>query len=397
VMAKGLEDTSFYRFFLLTSINEVGGNPDAFGISAPEFHKNNEVRAMDWPYALSGTSTHDTKRSEDVRSRINVLSEIPHLWSQTVNRFRELCSKHKSEVEGLGACPEENEEYMIYQTLVGVWPIGLDKGDDDLVDRLTNYLMKCVREAKLRTFWTLTNQGYEDAFKHFISKVTRDEAFLAEFHKFQKQISELGKLNSLSQTVLKLTCPGVPDIYQGTEVWSLSLVDPDNRRPVDYESSKKLLDEITSKVQSDSSVSEYESLIKSLNSNTDNGGIKLFVTHVLLNLRNNYSDLFLKGNYKVAEVSGQKSNHVVAFTRTYESKTVLVVVGRFFSKLLDPQNNLQFTGLGALSRNWVGHTVKAEAGTYRDALSGVTHQAQAGSLDLSQLLNIQPFAVLISQ
>jgi len=396
VMAKGLEDTSFYRFFLLTSLNEVGGNPDAFGLTAEEFHKNNEVRAVSWPYALSGTSTHDTKRSEDVRSRINVLSEIPELWGATAKRWAELNAKHKSPVEGLGQVPEANEEYMIYQTLVGVWPYGLAVGDDELADRLTNYLFKSIREAKLRTFWTLTNQPYEDAFKSFVSKVIRDEAFLAEFHKFQKQVSEVGKLNSLSQQVLKLTCPGVPDVYQGTEVWSLSLVDPDNRRPVDYNASKKLLDEIHSKVNPASPASAYEALLKNLYSSTDNGGIKLFVTQALLSLRNEQSDLFLNGDYKAAAVSGQNANNLVAFSRTFEGKSVIVVVGRFFAKLLDAQNKLQFTNFEALSGKWTGHSVKAASGSYKDVLSGSEYKSD-GSLDLAQVLRQQPFAVLLSQ
>ncbi|PRP82109.1 Alpha amylase, catalytic subdomain [Planoprotostelium fungivorum] len=397
VMAKGLEDTSFYRFFLLTSLNEVGGNPDAFGISLEEFHKNNEVRAISWPTAMSGTSTHDTKRSEDVRSRINVLSEIPHLWSSTVQRFAEIGAKHKSHVEGLGQVPERNEEYMIYQTLVGVWPIGLQKGDDELVDRLTNYLMKSIREAKLRTFWTLTNQPYEDAFKSFVDKVTRDEEFLSVFHKFQKKISEVGKLNSLSQQVVKLTAPGVPDVYQGTEVWSLSLVDPDNRRPVDYKASQKILREIQSKVKPGASAQEYEGLIKSLNTDTDNGGIKLFVTQALLNARNEYSDLFLDGDYKAATVSGDRSNHLIAYTRQHNNQRLLVVAARFFSKLLDSQNNLQFENGSDLSGKWEGHSVKGYIeGDYIDILSGASHSASGGSLDLSKVLKLQPFAVLVS-
>jgi len=394
VMAKGLEDTSFYRFFLLTSLNEVGGNPDAFGLTAKEFHTNNEVRAKDWPYALSGTSTHDTKRSEDVRSRINVLSEIPQLWDVTAQKWSELAAKHKSPVEGLGQCPERNEEYMIYQTLVGVWPYGLKKADDELVDRLTNYLMKCVREAKLRTFWTQTNQAYEDAFKNFINKVTRDDAFLAEFLPFQKQVSEVGKLNSLSQTVLKLTCPGIPDIYQGTEIWSLSLVDPDNRRPVDYKSTKAILSTIhNTKLDSPSS---YETLVKKLNAASDDGGIKLFVTQTLLKLRNQEEELFLNGDYKPLQVSGKNADHVVAFSREHNGKSTVVVVGRFFSKLLDPENKLKFTNFEALQSQWTGHTLQLhKAGDYRDVLSGAVHNGN--SLDLSKVLSLQPFAVLISQ
>jgi len=282
-MAKGLEDTSFYRFFLLTSLNEVGGDPNHFGITVDQFHEYNQERCKNWPQTMSNSSTHDTKRSEDVRSRINVLSEIPEKWNEAVTAWRSYNEKYKTAVKSIGLVPEPNEEYMIYQTLIGAWPLGATSADDSLVERLKSFLLKSMKEAKLHTSWSQQNKAYEDAVINFLEKILKDSEFIKTLLRIIDETTFVGKLNSLSQLVVKITSPGVPDIYQGQELWDFSLVDPDNRRPVDYSVRQQLLSSVKEAVAS-VNLNEFTARIFA---DKDNSGlIKLLATERLLTLRN---------------------------------------------------------------------------------------------------------------
>ena len=246
VMAKGVEDTAFYRYNRLLSLNEVGGDPSAFGASVAEFHQDAVARTRRWPSALLSSSTHDTKRSEDVRARISALSELPREWRAAVNRWSRMNRRHKTRLHGQAA-PDRNDEYHLYQTLVGVWPFDDAVPDATLRERVTEYMIKAVREAQVHTSWVNPDEAYEAALTNFVSALLDpgpENAFLDDFRSFIPPVMRIGAFSSLAQQLLKLTAPGVPDIYQGTELWDFSLVDPDNRRPVDYERRNALLDEL---------------------------------------------------------------------------------------------------------------------------------------------------------
>jgi (1->4)-alpha-D-glucan 1-alpha-D-glucosylmutase len=238
VMAKGLEDTAFYRYNRLISLNEVGGNPGRFGFSVEEFHRANQERLSDWPDSMLASSTHDSKRSEDVRARINVLSELPVLWRLHLRRWRDW-NRAKKRMLDENPAPTRNDEYLLYQTLVGAWPTEAldDDGWNKFVDRIQQYMLKAAREAKEQTSWANTNPDYESALSEFVSVILErspKNRFLPNLEEFANRISRIGLFNSLSQTLLKMTSPGIPDTYQGNELLHFTLVDPDNRQPVDY-------------------------------------------------------------------------------------------------------------------------------------------------------------------
>ncbi|MGH7255736.1 MAG: malto-oligosyltrehalose synthase, partial [Nitrospirales bacterium] len=243
VTAKGIEDTAFYNYNRLMSLNEVGGEPEHFGVSLATFHKRMRERHANWPLGLSASSTHDTKRSEDVRARINVLSELPQAWKTHLTQWTKLNKRHKTEVDGQLA-PDRNEEYLLYQNLIGSWPLEELTGDLDdagcrqYVERIHAYMHKALKEAKIHSSWVNPNQAYDEAVRRFVDAIldrAKPNPFLDEFLPFQAQIAQYGMYNSLSQTLVKMAAPGSPDFYQGTELWDFSLVDPDNRRPVDYD------------------------------------------------------------------------------------------------------------------------------------------------------------------
>ena len=252
VMAKGLEDTAFYRYNRFIALNEVGGNPEQFGLSLAAFHKANGQRCDRWPHAMLSTSTHDTKRGEDTRARLAVLSELPQDWAKQVEIWSRILRAGRGDVEGT-APPDPNDEYMFYQMLIGSWPVELLGSSPDAeglaayAERINGALIKSLREAKAHSTWAAPNPAYEEAMLGLAGLAldpARSAAFLGAFLPFAERVARLGAQNSLAQTVLKLTLPGVPDIYQGTELWDLSLVDPDNRRPVDYALRQRLLEEI---------------------------------------------------------------------------------------------------------------------------------------------------------
>jgi len=330
LMAKGFEDTVLYTYNRLLSLNEVGGDPQRFGFSLKEFHAFNEQRARLWPHGLNATSTHDTKRGEDVRARINVLSEIPQEWARTVNAWRKLNRNTKKKVRGF-TVPDKNDEYFLYQTLIGALPFD-QKEYPAFIERVKQYAVKAVREAKTHTAWLKPDNDYEEAFLSFIEHILRpseENQFLAAFLPFQRKVAFYGMLNSLSQTIIKLTAPGVPDLYQGTELWDLNLVDPDNRRPVDFGMRISYLREI--KAREDTSALE---LITELRRTEHDGRIKLFLIYMVLKARAEHADLFQKGTYAPLKVSGQFSDHLIAFSRNQGTRWALTVVPRFLTGLV---------------------------------------------------------------
>jgi len=335
VMAKGLEDTSFYRYNRLVSLNEVGGDPRRFGISVNAFHHANQERVRHWPHAMLSTSTHDSKRSEDVRARINVLSERADEWERLLQRWSRLNAPKKRLVEGRPA-PSRNDEYLLYQILLGAWPLEpLDEaGLQTFCERIEGYMLKAVREAKVDSSWINPDAEYEEAVVIFVRALLEDpdkSRFLNDFMPAQRYAARIGLFNSLSQTLLKLTVPGAPDIYQGTELWDFSLVDPDNRRPVDYAKRQQLLQELQSWGQEPERAGQARSLLE----NMADGRIKLYTTWKTLTLRQERAALFRDGEYLPLSVDGARAEHVCAFARSLEQQEVIVVVPRLYVGLLD--------------------------------------------------------------
>ena len=321
VMAKGYEDTSLYIFNRLIALNDVGGAPDVVGIEPDAFHAAIAGRAERWPATMNATSTHDTKRSEDVRARIVVISELVDEWAAHVDRWREANRHLRREVDGAMA-PDGNTEYLLYQTLIGSWPFD----DADLPDypgRIRQYLEKACREAKQHTSWIDRNVAWEDAVATFIDAIlaSGNRAFLDDFRSFQRRVAWFGSLNSLSQLALKATAPGVADFYQGSELWDLSLVDPDNRRPVDFDHRIALLDRLP--------FTDVSRLL----ANWQDGSIKLFVTQRLATFRRQRRDLFDGGVYIPLEVVGPRREHVVAFARRADDAWSLTIVSRLVATL----------------------------------------------------------------
>jgi (1->4)-alpha-D-glucan 1-alpha-D-glucosylmutase len=331
VMAKGVEDTAFYVYNRLVSLNEVGGMPDRFGTPLETFHGQNRERMKFWPQALITTATHDTKRSEDVRARINVLSEMPREWGDRVRAWARMNRKKKTVIDGVEA-PDRNEEYLLYQTLVGAWPIGPKEGNvsADFIRRMKEYMLKASREAKVNTSWINPNREYEDALLAFIDVILRPGPFLSDFLPFQRTISRAGLYNSLSQTLIKICAPGVPDFYQGSELYDFSLVDPDNRRPVDYEKRVAMLAELKRK----EAAMTGADLARELSRRMDDGSIKQYMIAKALNYRKANRALFEQGEYLPLNAAGDKADHVCAFARRLGSASLIVVVPRFLTRLM---------------------------------------------------------------
>jgi (1->4)-alpha-D-glucan 1-alpha-D-glucosylmutase len=332
VAAKGVEDTAFYRHLPLASLNDVGGDPRQFGTSPAAFHAYNIKRLRLWPHALLTTSTHDSKRSEDVRARINVLSEMPAEWYRAVRSWHEL-NRNRRSSQGGSEIPSPAEEYLFYQTLVGVWPLCEPEPAEreELTLRMQSYMRKALREAKVHSSWINPNQGYEEALGTFIGAAltpSPDNSFLVEFAAFVDRIKAAGLWNSLSQTLLKIAAPGVPDFYQGTEVWDFSLVDPDNRRPVDYGLRRTLMDRLC-QAQAHDAVS----LIEQAMENPADGAIKMYVISRALCFRKTHRDLLQKGAYIPLHAAGERQNHVVAFARAHRGSCVIAAAGRFFTSM----------------------------------------------------------------
>ena len=332
VTAKGIEDTALYIYNRLVSLNEVGGEPDRFGTTPVTLHAWMLERSRRWPHGLSTTSTHDTKRSEDVRARLDLLSEIPGAWKQAIARWARANRRARTTIDGQ-SYPSRNEEYLLYQTLVGSWPLGeMTEADGRAYTaRIVTYMQKAMREAKVYTSWLNPSVRHEEAMTRFVETVLAPDntAFRSDFLEFQRRVSQLGLFNSLSQLVLKITAPGVPDFYQGTELWDFSLVDPDNRRPVDYERRRALLLEIDDIIQS----GERRSLVDRLVSFPGDERLKLYTSAMGLRFRQQRRAVFEDGVYAPVAVEGPRRDHVFAFVRSHESTSVLIAVPRLVATL----------------------------------------------------------------
>lgn len=352
VMAKGVEDTAFYNFNRLVSLNEVGGGPGRSSDFDPvaDLHARNERIARDWPLTMNATSTHDTKRSEDVRARISVLSEIPDGWARAVRRWSRMNAALRR-----GEVPHPNEELLIYQTLIGAWPID--------AERLSQYLEKAAREAKTHTSWLMPNEAYESALKDFAASLLSSNEFLASFARVQKRVAFHGFLNSLAQVVLKAMSPGVPDFYQGTELWDYSLVDPDNRRPVDYDARIAALESLDS--------SDPATLLRQW----PDGRVKMFVTTRCLFVRARHAEVFRSGAYAALDAGP----NALAFTRG----PVLIVVPRLTTQLVKPPQL-------PVGEVWTDRTL-ALPGTWRNAFTGEV--VEGSTLPLRDLLASFPVGV----
>jgi (1->4)-alpha-D-glucan 1-alpha-D-glucosylmutase len=334
VMAKGAEDTAFYVCNRLVSLNEVGGTPDRFGTTLEAFHGQNLERLKSFPHALIGSSTHDTKRGEDVRARISVLSEIPGKWRKALAVWSQLNKRKKGTIDGRPV-PDRNEEYLFYQTLVGAWPVGpIEQGSLGFFRaRIREYMVKAVREAKINSSWINPNIPYEETLAAVIDAILADgpgNPFLAEFTLFQGLIARWGAFTSLAQTLLKIASPGIPDFYQGTELWDLNLVDPDNRRPVDFRSRVKALVELELR---EAEVGPRK-LIRELLLQWEDGRIKLYLTCKALSCRRENRELFERGEYLPLEAQGARARHICAFARRMNGKGVMAVAPRFMATLV---------------------------------------------------------------
>ena len=325
--AKGYEDTALYRYNRLVSLNDVGGDPSRFGTTLAEFHAINVERARRGAHALSATSTHDTKRGEDTRVRIDVLSEIPREWRAAVTRWQRMNRRHRAMVDGRPA-PSANEEYFLYQTMVGAWPLD--------AARLRDYMLKAAREAKHDTSWTNPNLRWDEAIGHFVEAVldpAMSGEFLNDFRAFHAKVVPFGILDSLAQTLIKITAPGVPDFYQGSELWDLSLVDPDNRRPVDFAHRRQMLKALATEVEA---ATDLGTLARSLMESPADGRVKLFVIRQALGVRRRHAELFARGDYRPLEVSGAGAEHICAFARTGAGGPTVTIVPRLLAARGEP-------------------------------------------------------------
>ncbi len=383
IMAKGLEDTAFYIYNRLAALNEVGGEPQRFGLSVERFHQRNRERQKHWPATMLSTSTHDTKRSEDVRARMAVLSEIPELWRRSLGKWRSLNRRCKGQIEESEA-PDGNEEYLLYQTLLGSWPLQPFRELDaaahaEYVGRVQAYMAKALKEAKLNSSWVQPNESWDAAVADFIAKIldlSPRNRFLESFIPLADEVARAGMVNSLSQTLLKLTSPGVPDIYQGNEIWDLSLVDPDNRRPVDYARRQEMLATLAG-------VTPEELL-----GNWRDGRIKLFLTQRLLTFRRENSELFEGGSYFSLNLTGEWADCCIAFAREQGGRRMVVLSPRLSSRVgFPPIGDLWRDTAVELPEGWSGGI---------DLFTGENLAPKDRNLRLSAALARLPFAVLVS-
>lgn len=431
VSAKGLEDTAFYRHYPLASINDVGGEPERFGVSVEEFHRENRERLELWPHGMTTTATHDTKRGEDTRLRIDVLSEIPDAWEAAILRWSEMNRRHRSRVDGREV-PDANEEYLLYQTLLGAWPLGGSEGPEErggrerrggselpdvpqrqdvperpggsawpelagrialvnrpeFVERIERYMEKALKEAKSHTSWINPNAEHDDAVTRFVRGILHREPggrpanpFLEDFDAFQERVARAGMLNSLSQVILKVASPGVPDTYQGTELWSLTLVDPDNRRPVDFARRAAMLAGFAGlETLEGRGESDRGALLADLARGWRDGRIKLYVTHRALDVRKRHPRLFLEGGYEPLTATGARAEHLCAFSRSSGSDRALAIAGRWFYALLGSSDPLPGGGAGPVPAEAWGETrillPSGAPGRWRCALSGAAVGAE---------------------
>ncbi|MBW4661915.1 MAG: malto-oligosyltrehalose synthase [Drouetiella hepatica Uher 2000/2452] len=407
LMAKGVEDTVFYVYNRLISLNEVGSSACQFGISIEEFHNFNQSRSAQWPHALSASATHDTKRGEDVRARINVLSELPEEWQEHLKNWSAINAPLKDNVtlkdsvtlkDNLHSLriPTANDEYLLYQALLGSFPFD-ETEYPQFIDRIKDYIIKAIREAKVNSNWMRPETAYEEGFTKFIERIlenTESNLFLQTFKPFQQKIQHYGILNSLSQTLLKIASPGVPDFYQGTELWDLSLVDPDNRRPVDFKLRLEYLKEIKSKIKGKSKgKGSLLSYIAEILKTPEDGRIKLFLTYRALQIRQTYQEMFRRGGYEKLTVLGSLKAHIVAFARDLGETRMIVIVPRFLTSLVKQ-------GEFPLGEQ-VWHETRivqppGSSSVWQDAITGQSIEAE-DTLWLKEILTHFPVALLIGK
>jgi (1->4)-alpha-D-glucan 1-alpha-D-glucosylmutase len=381
IMAKGLEDTVSYIYNRLAALNEVGGEPQVFGLKVEAFHQRNVRRQRDWPASLLATSTHDSKRSEDVRARMLAISEIPPLWGRSLQKWRTANRRFKKEIDEAEA-PDAGEEYLLYQTLLGTWPVDLDGAPAPLVGpefiaRIQRYMAKALKEAKLNTSWIQPNENWDDAMQEFVARILEAgprNKFLPAFLPVVAEIARLGAINSLAQIAIKLTAPGVPDIYQGTEIWDDSLVDPDNRRPIDYARRCEMLAQVE-KVSANELMQCWP-----------DGRIKMRLTQRLLHLRRENPELFREGNYESLNLGGAFADCAIGFIRRHGNRATIVIVPRLSSRV----------GFPPIGDRWQDtHVVlPADLSNLRDVFRDREVRVENSQLRLAVAMSQLPFAVV---
>jgi (1->4)-alpha-D-glucan 1-alpha-D-glucosylmutase len=397
VAAKGVEDTAFYRYYPLASLNEVGGELDARPLAVDEFHRMMRHRIEAWPHTLSATSTHDSKRGEDFRARLHVLSEASADWIDAFQRWQIMNRLLIRELDG-ESVPDANEEYLLYQTLVGTWPHDpMDaRQREQYRDRILQYMEKALREAKIHTSWMNPMEAYEAAVSGFIRDLLGDQGktFADELNGFVRQIADSGFVNSLAQLVLKMTLPGVPDFYQGTELWDFNLVDPDNRRPVDFERRRHNLEQLLADADRDDARVASE-----LSRRWPDADTKLWITSRGLALRREWAEVFSLGDYVAIAALGAAADHVISFARRWEQNWVIVAVPRHFYRLL--KQRPAEVGPGMPQADWAGTQLllpDSSPTAWRCELSGRTLEASAANsgsgLDVANLFAVLPVAIL---
>ncbi len=398
VTAKGIEDTAFYVYNRLASLNEVGGDPSRFGAPPAELHRFLQDRQAAWPWALSPLATHDTKRGEDVRARLNVLSEIPDEWKERLERWRRLNEPQRVQAEDELA-PDYDEQYLLYQTLLGAWPTGPTAADEltAFTGRVQAYMRKAVHEAKVHTSWINPNKAYDDGVEEFTARILdekRSGPFLEDFREFQKRVNHYGLFNGLAQTLLRVAAPGVPDTYQGTELWDFNLVDPDNRRPVDYGRRREMLAALRTNMKSVGG--DLRGLARELVGTKEDGRVKLYVTHLSLQCRREFPGLFADGVYVPLEAEGPRKEHVFGFARGKEGRWAAAIVPRFLTRLAPTTEHLP-TG-----RVWeeTGITLPGTESVrrWRNVFTGEIYTPSEGpSLRLTEVLGHFPVALLLGE
>jgi (1->4)-alpha-D-glucan 1-alpha-D-glucosylmutase len=380
IMAKAVEDTAFYRYTRLLCRNEVGDAPGKLGTSPREFHRDNAERARSWPLAMVTTATHDTKRGDDAGARIATLSEQPEEWRSAVDQWRGIAAAARGEIEDRPA-PEPALEYGFYQALLGAWPFGAGPAAaESLVERMSDYLLKAAREAKTETSWLANNLEYEGKLRDFVVKLLKSPEFAQSFSEFCGRIDRAAATNALAQTLLRTCVPGVPDTYQGGELWNQSLVDPDNRRPVDYELRRRYLREVRAGLE------RRQALVSELLETYPDGRVKLFVLHTALQLRKREPELFAQGDYIPLETD----EHAVAFARAFEDKRVVCVVPRLTRRLVGGSAFPLGTVWGARALSGL------DRGRYRNLFTDEVFDV-TGSLELSRLFTLFPLGLLVRE
>jgi (1->4)-alpha-D-glucan 1-alpha-D-glucosylmutase len=390
VMAKGLEDTAFYRYNRFIALNEVGGSPERFGIQPTVFHRANMQRAQRWPHAMISTATHDTKRGEDTRARLAALAELPEEWGRQLAVWSRILRGPLSDTsEPLQ--PDRNDEYLFYQILLGSWPPELlDVGNFDgealrpYCERVKRTMTKSMREARVHSSWASPNGPYEEATLAFVDTAlnsSRSSTFVSAFLPFVSKVAALGAHNSLIQTVLKLTCPGVPDIYQGTELWDFSMVDPDNRRAIDYALRARSLREVDAAL-----IQDRRGAMGTWFRDWQDGRFKLATVATLLRCRREHVDLFANSDYQPLALHGARTEELCAFARQFKQQALLVLIARL------PQRR----AAGGIDEDVSVSVPEAlQSRSWRELLSGRELPA-ADSLAVTTLLADLPAAVLLT-